>query len=88
MRVYSMKEQLMEKILGCVAKIAKSEFAPGISKFDSIPQVLGFDSLQTLQLVLAIEQEFSIAFSVEDFEVNDFFSIARMSEIILKKTDL
>ena len=40
------------------------------------------DSLQFVQLLLHIEQEFGIQISVENIQTDDFLSIARISEYV------
>jgi len=47
---------------------------------------IGLDSMETLGLVVAIEEEFHIQVNDDDFTVDLFKDLATLAEYILKKT--
>lgn len=61
--------------------------AEGIADDDDIFELGVVDSLFAMQLVLFVEEEFSIVAEREDLDINNFCSIVALTNFVLSKLD-
>ena len=77
---------LSSRIRDIVVETVQTVTAEAISE-DSDLFALGLDSLNTVSLVLRLEEVFGVEFEMDDIDYRTFRTVAGISELIRRKTD-
>jgi acyl carrier protein len=79
---------VMEKMKQLISEVAGNpELAENIDGSTDIINDIGLDSIQMINLVLLIEDEFEIQIDFEDFDFFTFSSIKALSDYIVKNME-
>ncbi|WP_338553236.1 acyl carrier protein [Paenibacillus sp. KS-LC4] len=76
------QEERYSTILSCVKQVLELNEEPG---YDTDLSMLGLDSITTVNLIVALENEFDIIFENDDLVVDYFSTITQIDAIIAEK---
>jgi acyl carrier protein len=73
------KEMIVER---CFLGIAPE----GIGDQDDLMESVGLDSIQVLEVVVGLEEDFGIAFEDADFDIENFRSVSAIADFVRSRT--
>ncbi len=80
---------MLEKIIRNIAEVTENpDIANNINEDADLMQDIGLDSLQLVNLFLAIEDEFNIEFDFEDFDFTELNTVKKLLNYVEVKTNI
>jgi len=74
----------MEQQIIDVVKKVKPDYSGEVAADSDLLEVLGFDSVNMLELITELEEQFKITFEDDDLDLDNFKNVKNMTQLINK----